>query len=307
MIFGRWLVAIVIASMLITSAPAALAARDDGTNVTWATPEPTKSASFAAETADQLLPHYRILSYYGFPGNPLMGILGEYDMDELHARLQNQATEYEAADPSRPVKLAFEVIATVAQSDAGPDGLYLAYTGDDIIQQYVDYTAEHDMLLFLDVQFGRSNVKEQINAVSKWLKLPHVQLALDPEFMVKPGEQPGVDLGSIEGKDVTYAQEALVKLAQDAGIPPKILLVHQFNIYMINDKQVIAPMDGVQLVVDADGWGPPSEKLASYDAVVTQEPIQFNGIKLFYRQDDPLMSAADVVALDPSPDVVIYQ
>jgi hypothetical protein len=163
------------------------------------------------------------------------------------------------------------------------------------------------MLLFLDVQFGRSTVKEQIDAVSKWLKLPHVQLALDPEFMVKPGEQPGVDLGSIDGRDVTYAQNTLVKLAQDAGIPPKILLVHQFNVYMINDKASIAPMDGVQLVIDADGWGPPSDKLSSYDAVITQEPIQFNGIKLFYRQDDPLMSAADVVALNPSPDVVIYQ
>jgi hypothetical protein len=132
---------LVIASMMIALAPAALAARDDGTNVSWATPEPTQPASSPAESADVLLPHYRILSYYGFPGNPLMGILGENDMDELHARVQDQAAEYEAADPSRPVKLAFEVIATVAQSDAGPDGLYLAYTGDDIIQQYVDYTA----------------------------------------------------------------------------------------------------------------------------------------------------------------------
>jgi hypothetical protein len=236
-----------------------------------------------------------------------MGFLGEYDMDELYARLQNQAADYEAPDPSRPVKLAFEVIATVAQADAGPDGHYLAYTGDDVIQQYVDYTAAHDMLLFLDVQFGRSDIKEQINAVSKWLKLPHVHLALDPEFMVKPGEQPGVDLGSIDGQDVTYAQNTLVQLAEDAGIPPKILLVHQFNVYMISDKESIAPVDGVQLVIDADGWGPPDDKLGSYDAVITQEPIQFNGIKLFYRQDEPLMSAADVVALNPSPDVIIYQ
>jgi hypothetical protein len=41
--------------------------------------------------------------------------------------------------------------------------------------------------------------------------------------------------------------------------------------------------------------------------VITQEPIEYHGIKLFYGQDDPLMPAADIMALEPTPDVVIYQ
>jgi hypothetical protein len=40
---------------------------------------------------------------------------------------------------------------------------------------------------------------------------------------------------------------------------------------------------------------------------IRDRPIEFGGIKLFYRQDDPLMTPADVVALTPSPDLIIYQ
>ncbi|MGH2532238.1 MAG: hypothetical protein ACRDJW_08000 [Thermomicrobiales bacterium] len=280
----------------------AVAAQGDGTEVTPWTPEAERP-----QQRDGILPDQRVLSYYGFPGNPLMGIVGEYEMEELLGLLQDQAAEYEAADPSRPVKLAFEIIATVAQRDPMDNGQYIAYTDDAIIQQYVEFTAEHDVLLILDVQFGLSSVEAQIDSVRKWLTYPHVHLALDPEFMVQPGQQPGVHLGSIEGSDVTYAQEEMAKLAREEGIPPKILIVHQFNIFMINNKEVVAPVEGVQLVIDADGWGPPADKAASYEVVITQEPIEFHGVKLFYRQDEPLMSAAEILALDPTPDLVIYQ
>jgi hypothetical protein len=294
------IVALALPRLWMTHAAAAQA-QGDGTDVRPWTPE--------AERPQQagILPDQRVLSYYGFPGNPLMGILGEYEMEELYARLQEQAAEYEAADPSRPVMLAFEVLATVAQRDPMDNGQYIAYTDDEIIQQYVDFTAERDMLLILDVQFGLSSVEEQIDSVREWLAYPHVHLALDPEFMVQPGQQPGVDLGSIEGSDVTYAQEEMAALAREEGIPPKILIVHQFNIFMIENKEVIAPVDGVQLVIDADGWGPPADKQASYEVVVTQEPIEFHGVKLFYRQDEPLMSASEILALEPTPDLVIYQ
>jgi hypothetical protein len=297
-----WLaLAILLAALPAHWLSTATAAPSDGTDVTPWTPEEERSPQEA------ILPGHRVLSYYGFPGNPLMGILGEYEMEELYQRLLDQAAEYEAADPSRPIKPAFEVIAAVAQRDPMDNGKYIEYTDDPIIQQYVDFTAARDMLLILDVQFGLSSTEEQINAVRKWLVYPHVHLALDPEFMVKPGEQPGVHLGSIDGPDVTYAQETLAELAREEGIPPKILIVHQFNTYMITNKEVIQPVDGVQLVIDADGWGPPGAKQESYAVVITEQPIEFHGVKLFYRQDEPLMSAADVLALNPVPDLVIYQ
>lgn len=254
-----------------------------------------------------LFPANRLLAYYGFPGNELMGILGEHDMETLLAILQDQAAEYEAADNSRPWLLAFEVIASVAQRDPGPDGMYIAYAGPDTIQRYVDFTAANDLLLILDVQFGRKNVAEEIDAVREWLSYPHVHLAIDPEFAVGDGETPGLDLGQIDAADVLTAQELLADIARSEGLPPKLLIVHQFHLYSLNNRDQIQQIPGVQFVLEVDGWGGPDAKRDTYAVVGGNVVHDFYGFKLWYRQDEPLMSAAEVMALQPPPDLVIYQ
>jgi hypothetical protein len=40
---------------------------------------------------------------------------------------------------------------------------------------------------------------------------------------------------------------------------------------------------------------------------VQEQLIQFGGMKLFYRQDDPVMTPEQVLELDPKPLVVCYQ
>ena len=60
-------------------------------------------------------------------------------------------------------------------------------------------------------------------------------------------------------------------------------------------------------VIDADGYGAPELKIAVFNFLVRDEPLEFAGIKLFYKQDEPLMTPAEVLALTPSPDVIIYQ
>jgi hypothetical protein len=261
---------------------------------------------------DGLLPANRILTYYGFPTNPNMGILGEYgvndDLDGLRAALEEQAAEYEIADPSRPMLIGFEVIASVAQGDAGADGMFLDYTDSELIQQYVDYTAANGMLLFLDYQFGLHPFEDELDAFEEWIAYEHVHLALDPEFRVPPGEIPGQDVfGQLTAAEITSAQHRLVARCAELGIPPKVLVVHQFYYTMIQDKEDLAPVPGVQLVIDMDGHGDPETKLGTYEVVITQEPIEYNGIKLFYPFDEPLMSAAEVLALDPAPDWICYQ
>lgn len=271
------------------------------------------SSSVAAQgdgtggAADPLLPTYRILSYYGFPTNELMGILGEYSKEDLLPILQEQAAAYEAADPSRPVKLAFEVIASVAQRDGGADGNYLEYTDPVWIQEYVDFTGANDLLLILDMQYGRNSTEQEIDAVEEYLLYPHVHLALDPEFHVADGEVPGEDLGQIDGSDVTYALQRLAQLSVDNGLPPKILIVHQFNLYSIANKDQITEMDGVQFVLEVDGWGDPIMKNDTYNVVAGEVPFNFYGFKLWYQQDVPLMTPEEVLALVPPPDIVIYQ
>ncbi len=277
-------------------------------------PEPTQTAlpsptpePEATVTGDEIFPGYRVLSFYGFPGEPNMGILGEYDMETLLEKLKAQAAEYEAID-DRPYKLAFEVIASVAQHQPGADGDYLAYISEETLQEYIDFTAANDLLLILDVQFGHKTVQEEVAAMEPYLKYPHVHLALDPEFSVGDDEVPGTVIGDIDASDVTYAQHELARISAENGLPPKVLIMHQFSFYSLTNREQIQPVPGVQFVLEVDGFGTPEEKLDTYGVLAGAGLFDFHGFKLWYNgQDDPIMSPQDVLSIDPQPDLIIYQ
>lgn len=241
-----------------------------------------------------------------------MGILGAHSKEDALALLQEQAAEYEAADPDTEVLLAFELIATVAQPNPGDDGTYLLYTGDEWIGEYVEFAAEHDMLVVLDLQIGHDTIPNEINKIRKWLEYPHVHVALDPEFSTGPneflpGRAPGSFIGEVDGHDVQVAMEMLADIARENNLPNKVLIVHQFENEMIYNKDVITPIPGVDFVLDMDGFGSPEAKIGNYNVFVRQELIQWGGIKLFYEQDDPLIDPATIVDLEPPPMVIIYQ
>lgn len=268
-----------------------------------ATPPPTSRTPLAGA----LLPEYRIVAYYGHPHDANMGIVGEMPLDELTKKLRKQAAAFEAAEPSRPVVPALELIATVAQRDPGFDGSYILDTDHETLREYIDYAAEHDMLVILDVQIGRGTVAHEIEKVRDLLERPNVHLALDPEFAIAEGETPGDHIGSLNAESIAYAQQVLAEISAEQGIPPKMLIVHQFREDMIIGKGDLAPMPGVQLVIDADGFGEPELKTFVYNYLVRDEPVEFGGIKLFYNQDSPLMKPREILDLTPAPDVIIYQ
>ncbi|MGD9711341.1 MAG: hypothetical protein AB7V46_04650, partial [Thermomicrobiales bacterium] len=273
-----------------------------------ATPEPETQVS-TANLDGAIFPTYRVISYYGFPEVPQMGILGEYAPQELLTILQDQAAAFEEADPGRPTKLALEVITSVAQGWQGDDGDYLAYIGRDQLMEYVEFTQANDMLLILDMQFGRKTVQEEFEAVREFLLYPHVHLALDPEFAIDEGEVPAQNFGDIDASDVQYALEELALLAEENNLPPKILVVHQFYESSISNRDQIQLVPGVQFVLEVDGFGSPDAKRGTYDTITYGSPSEFFGFKLWYNpaQDYPLMTPAEIIELDPSPDLVIYQ
>jgi hypothetical protein len=260
-----------------------------------------------APTDVALLPDYRIVVYYGHPHDPAMGIVGEHEIGQLAEILREEAANYAAADPSRPVIPAFEVIATVAQRVPGSDGTYILDTDTKTLTTYIDYAAEQGMVVILDLQIGRGTVAAEIEKVRELLARPNVHLAIDPEFAVAEGQIPGEYIGSISAESITYAQRQLAEISATHGIPPKMLIVHQFREDMIQDKDQLAPIPGVQLVIDADGYGAPELKTAVYNFLVRDEPVEFAGVKLFYGQDMPLMTPQEILALVPAPDVIIYQ
>lgn len=257
--------------------------------------------------AGGLLPRHRIVAYYGNPRTPTMGVLAEGDRATVLADLRDQAARYAAADPSRPVIPAFEVIAAVAQRDPGRDGMYRSRLSATVLDDWAGFAAREGVLLILDVQPGRSPCREEIERLRPWLRLRHVHLALDPEWAVGRDEVPGIHAGCLAASEIRGAQDALAALVGSESLPPKLLVVHQFERSMISDKKTLAPVPGVQLVIDADGHGAPGRKTEVYHALVRDEPVGFAGIMVFYKQDEPLLTAGQVLALTPPPDLVVYQ
>ena len=270
-------------------------------------PDDSSGQLAAPPLVGAILPDYRVVTFYGHPHDPAMGIVGEYAIEDLGAMLEREAANYAAADPSRPVIPAFEIIATVAQRDPGVDGTYILDTSLETLTTYIDYAAANGMLVILDLQIGRGTVASEIEKVRDLLAFANVHLAIDPEFAVAEGEIPGEYIGSVTAESITYAQQVLAEISAEQGIPPKLLIVHQFREDMIQNKEQLAPYPGVQLVIDADGYGAPELKTAVYNFLVRDEPVEFAGVKLFYRQDVPIMTPQEILALVPSPDVIIYQ
>jgi hypothetical protein len=205
------------------------------------------------------------------------------------------------------VVLAFEVIASVAQKEPQADGSYLLDTPSSVLDEYAEFTRENGLLLILDAQIGYRTVENDVKGLRPWLEQDHVHLAIDPEFAMAEGQIPGEYIGSIDATDVAWAQLWLIDLATEAGVSPKILIVHQFKESMITNKDQIVPYAGVQVVIDADGWGPPELKKSTYEVVNNVTAVEYAGVKLFYRQDIPLMTAEQIINLNPSPLFIMYQ
>jgi hypothetical protein len=251
----------------------------------------------------------RMVSFYGHPLSNQMGILGTFgDLETMGAELRNQADAYTQLDPDRLAKPTIELIASVAQPVPGPEGLYLTRTSTDLIEEYANFAEENDFQLLLDVQIGYSTIAEEIEVLRPFLERTYVHLAIDPEYNMDPGEVPGQQFGTSTGEEIMEASRTLSQIVEEEDLPPKVLVIHQFRYDMILNKEVIEPVENVETVLHADGFGAPEDKIEKYDLLVRKQPIQYGGFKLFYTQDVPLLTPQQVLdELEPNPAVISYQ
>lgn len=252
-----------------------------------------------------LLADHVLVTWYGNPRSSRMGILGEQSGERRAAALRQQASAYRSLT-SRQVLMAYHLVAVVAQCTPGADGLWRRRETRDVIAGLLQEARANGFRLVLDIQPGRSSVGAEIDALEPFLSEPDVDLALDPEFQMDVCEVPGRQIGSLRAADVNLALDRLAAIIETRGLPPKVLIVHQFRNDMLPDKKAIRRSPMVDLVLDMDGFGSQSLKLSSYREIMRQ-PLQHAGIKLFYRQDSGLFSPAQVMSLKPIPAVVIYQ
>lgn len=259
-----------------------------------------------------ILPEKRIVAYYGNFYSTKMGILGEFEPSVVLQKLRGEVAKWEAADPETKVVPAIEYIAVVAQDNPGKSGLYRARMPDEHIDKAIEMAKQVNGIVILDIQVGLSTVQSEVPALEKYLKMPQVHLALDPEFSMKGGEKPGTVIGSLNSSDINYTANYLAKLVRDNNLPPKVLIVHRFTQRMVRDATSITPLPEVQVVMVMDGWGSPARKIGTYKSFIFPEPVQFTGFKLFYKNDlkppsERLLTPSELLKLTPRPVFVQYQ
>ena len=254
-----------------------------------------------------LLPTSRIVAFYGNPLSTGMGILGAIPPEQMLNKLAATAKEWAAADSTHAVRPALQLIATVAQGHQGADGLYRVRHSDSLIAKVAGWAESRNWLMFLDVQVGWSTVPAELQRFIPWLRKPWVHLALDPEFAMYDGRIPGKKFGTLDAKEINYAIDFLARIVEEEHLPPKVLVVHRFTDDMLTNYKLIKRDPRVQVVIDMDGNGGPAVKKHMYDIIVAPHPVQFTGFKLFYKQDQPMMSLAAVLALQPIPLYIQYQ
>ncbi len=266
-------------------------------------PAPRAGSGGVGVVAGDVFPASRVVSFYGAP-QMTQTVLGMNSAASAARKLAAQAAPY-AAVGDRPVVGEFDLVSVFATAGAGGDGLYRFRQPDDVIGIYLAQARASGYRLMLDVQPGRSTFKAETAALRAWLAQPDVDLALDPEWNVGRRGVPGQTHGKVGARQVNAVVRRLGAIVSQHDLPPKVLVVHQFSRQMIRARRRIKSRPGVQVVLNFDGIGSPAAKAAGYSGLV--RPPLFNGFSLFYERDTPLMKPPAVLALEPAPDLLLYQ
>jgi len=328
----RPLSALLLAGLLLTAACTGSDADDDRPSAAdrspSATPSPSASPSPSPLPSPQqlprggrtLFPEHFLVAHFGSAGARALGILGKGGPDAAAARLQRDADAYQAVT-TRKVIPAFDFIVTIADAAPGDDGDYSAEVQPAEVQRYLDAARRAKMLLILDFQPGKADVLAQVKRYEQFLLQPDVGLALDPEWVLPPEKKRFNDIGRMDAGTINRVSSYLANLTLKNRLPEKLFMLHQFRVAMIPKRELVVDRPGLATVIHSDGHGDRKTKLKVYDVLATTPPLgkgMTMGIKIFPKHPDVpkarlkytdtnIFSPADVLGLQPAPDMVSIQ
>ncbi|MFC4852782.1 hypothetical protein [Actinophytocola glycyrrhizae] len=250
----------------------------------------------------------RLVCLYGHPGTASLGVLGEQGVDAAVDRARQVAKEYEPFSDV-PVVPAFEIIATVAQGSAGADGDYSGEASVESLRPWVERARETGLYVLLDLQPGRADLTAQARRYEPLLRMPHVGLAVDPEWKLGPDQLPLQQIGGIDAAEINRTAAWLAALTAEHALPQKLLVIHQFRLSMIRNEHALdTSHDELSLLIHMDGQGTTAQKNATWRAVVNARPEGMPlGWKNFYDEDHPMLTPAQTMAHEPKPLMITYQ
>ncbi len=258
-----------------------------------------------------LLPYKRIVAFYGNLYSKRMGILGELPKEQMLKKLQKEVASWQKADTSTVAIPALHYIAVTAQSKPGKNNKYRLRMAHHQIDTILSWAKSINAIVFLDIQIGQSSVEEEVKTLEKYLKLPNVHLAIDPEFAMQNGMIPGSKIGTLSAAEINKAIDILTTIVKENNLPPKLLVIHRFTQGMVTDYQKIKTGAEVQIIINMDGFGNKALKRHSYNLAIYREPVQFTGFKLFYKNDTKgngsLYTPKELLRFKPIPIYIQYQ
>lgn len=295
-------------------------------------PPPVLPSPFAGENVSPMGPEVKIstrpsfldnntlFTVYGvaFDTAPILGLLGFYGgFDEMETGIQKYTTAIARNNGGKGVIPAVHLIYGMATDPCPIDDDCLLYTEGrdiDVIKEYIEPAAKRGWHVILDSQLGRSDPVIQVKRMIRkgYLDFDNVHIALDPEFHTIDSQKiPGIPIGTVDAQAINRAQEIVSEHVDKVGLPHrKIMIVHQFgdpNVndgvpFMIRDKKTLdTAFVGVDLVIDADGFGGQEIKIDKYNRMTDamEYPfIKYRGIKIFHRNPHERAGHFDTPMMD---------
>ena len=252
------------------------------------------------------LPGRHVVALYGHPGTP--ALLGEQGVSATVARAERVADRYRALT-DEPVVAALEVIATVASASKGRDGDYSAETDVKELLPLVRAAGRAGQYVVLDLQPGRTDFLTQAKRYRSLLALPHVGLALDPEWRLRRDQRHLRQIGSVSASEVNETSACLARLTRQERLPQKLFVVHRFASGMVRDRDaLVTTHPELATVIHVDGQGTPAAKQGTWATIRRGAPAGVHwGWKNFHDEDEPMLTARQTWRVEPRPDLVTYQ
>ncbi|MCY4665496.1 MAG: hypothetical protein OXC00_12600 [Acidimicrobiaceae bacterium] len=203
----------------------------------------------------------------------------------------------------------FEIIATVAAAAAGADGDYSGVTGREVLRPWIETAAANGVYVVLDLQPGRSNFLSQARYYEEFLRLPHVGLALDPEWRLKPDQVHLEQIGTVDAAEINRVVDWLAGIVREDALPQKLLIVHQFRFSMITNRERIKTPPELAVLIHMDGQGSLAAKYNTWNSLTgLADADRFHwGWKNFYDEDSPMATPEQVLELSPEIVFVSFQ
>ncbi len=251
----------------------------------------------------------RYIALYGSPATASLGLLGEQGTNETVARAEQMAAPYAGLTEDRIIP-ALEIIVTIASGGAGEDGNYSNELPVADFVPLVEAAQAAGQYVVLDFQPGRTDFVTQVEQYEELLRYPHVGIALDPEWRLRPNQVHLNQIGSVEIDEVNRTVKYLADFVRENRLPQKLLVLHQFQTRMIPDRaQLDTSRAEVALLVHADGQGSQEAKQDTWRTLHVDPPEGVAwGWKNFIDEDQPILTPEQTYQqVDPLPEFVSYQ